>query len=106
MISRIWHGYTSLNNADAYENLLKKEGFVGISGRNIKGYKGIQLLRRNLENEVEFITIMRFESLEAVRLFAGEDYEKAVVPKEAQKLLSRFDSLAQHYDVRREIKRQ
>ena len=100
MISRIWHGYTSLNNADAYENLLKKEIFVGISGRNIKGYQGIQLLRRNLENEVEFITIMWFDSLEAVMLFAGEEYEKAVVPKEARFLLAHFDELSQHYEVR------
>jgi heme-degrading monooxygenase HmoA len=105
MICRLWHGYTSLENADAYENLLKSEIFVNIEGRKIQGYKGIQLLRRDLENEVEFITIMWFESLEAVRLFAGADYEKAVVPKEAQKLLSHFDSLSQHYDVRREIKR-
>ena len=105
MICRLWHGYTSFDKADAYENLLKSEIFVNIEGRKIKGYKGIQLLRRGLENEVEFITIMWFESLEAVRLFAGEDYEKAVVPTGAQKLLSRFDSLSQHYDVRREIKR-
>lgn len=106
MISRIWHGYTSLNNADAYENLLKEEIFVGISGRNIKGYQGIQLLRRNLVNEVEFITIMWFDSLEAVRLFAGEEYEKTVVPKEARILLARFDEKSQHYEVRREMKRQ
>lgn len=106
MICRLWHGYTAFDNADAYENLLKSEIFINIEGRKIKGYKGIQLLRRDLENEVEFITIMWFESLEAVRSFAGEDYEKAVVPAEAQKLLSHFDSLSQHYDVRREIKRQ
>ena len=102
MISRIWHGYTSLSNADAYENLLRKEIFVGISNRKIEGYKGIQLLRRIIENEVEFITIMWFESLDAVKVFAGTDYENAVVPKEAQLLLSHFDKKSQHYEVRNE----
>jgi hypothetical protein len=99
MISRIWHGYTSFENADAYENLLKKEIFVGIKNRNIDGYKGIQLLSRKLENEVEFITIMWFDSIESVKIFAGSDYEKAVVPKEAQMILSRFDQKSQHYEV-------
>jgi heme-degrading monooxygenase HmoA len=100
MISRIWHGYTSFANADAYEKLLKSEIFVAIKSRQIGGYKGIQLLRRNLENETEFITIMWFDSVESVKLFAGKDYEQAVVPKEAQKLLSRFDKKSQHYEVR------
>ena len=100
MISRIWHGYTTTENADAYENLLKSEIFVGISNRKIPGYKGIQLLRRNIETEVEFITIMWFESIESVKLFAGEDYEKAYVPEKAQAILSRFDKRSQHYDVR------
>ena len=100
MISRIWHGYTSFENADTYENLLKSEIFVGIKNHNITGYKGIQLLRRNLQSEVEFITIMWFENLESVKIFAGIDYEKAVVPEKAQKLLSRFDKRSQHYEVR------
>lgn len=104
MISRIWHGYTAFDHADAYENLLQREIFIGIKSRKIEGYKGIQLLRRNLENEVEFITIMWFDSIDAVRIFAGEDYEKAVVPKEAQLLLSHFDRESQHYEVRSEDK--
>ncbi|MFA5815928.1 MAG: hypothetical protein WC865_09950 [Bacteroidales bacterium] len=96
--------FAEFDNADAYENLLKSEIFVGINSRKIIGYKGIQLLKRNLENEVEFITIMWFDSIDSVRVFAGEDYEKAVVPKEAQMLLSRFDKKSQHYEVRREDK--
>ena len=105
MISRIWHGYTAFSNANAYENLLKTEIFVGIGNRKIKGYKGIQLLRRNLENETEFITIMWFDTIESVKEFAGDDYEKAVVPLEAQKLLSHYDQRSQHYEVRKEDKR-
>jgi heme-degrading monooxygenase HmoA len=99
MISRIWHGYTTFENADKYENLLREELFAGIKGRNIKGYKGIQLLRRNTENETEFITIMWFESLDSVREFAGEQYETAVVPEKARRILSRFDAKSQHFEV-------
>ena len=100
MISRIWHGYTTPGNADIYENLLKSEIFAGIKNRNIVGYKGIQLLRRNLGSEVEFITEMWFDSIEAVKTFAGDDYEVAVVPPHAQKVLARYDARSQHYEVK------
>jgi heme-degrading monooxygenase HmoA len=99
MKSRIWHGYTTPENADAYEKLLKEEIFVGIKNQKMSGYKGIQLLRRELINETEFITIMWFESLDSVKKFAGEDYEQSVVPEKARKILSHFDSKSQHYDV-------
>ena len=102
MISRIWQGWTTPANADIYEALLKQEIFVGIANRSIPGYKGIQLLRRSVGTEVEFITIMRFESLDAVRQFAGEDYEVAVVPPQARAMLVRFDERSQHYEVRSE----
>lgn len=104
MISRVWHGWTLPRNADAYEELLKSEIFVGISERRMAGYQGIHLFRRELEEEVEFVTVMWFDSLEAVRAFAGEDYERAVVPPQAQALLSRFDDRSQHYHVRAELK--
>jgi hypothetical protein len=100
MISRVWHGYTSSGNADAYEALLKSEIFTGIASRGIAGYKGIQLFRRYVGEEVEFVTVMWFDSVDAVRGFAGEDYEAAVVPPQARALLSRFDERSQHYEVR------
>ncbi len=103
MISRIWHGWTTFQNADSYENLLRQEIFFGIASRKISGYQGIQLLRRALENEVEFITIMWFDSIESVKLFAGKDYETAVVPPKARAVLSRFDARSQHYEVREQI---
>ncbi len=99
MISRIWHGWTTHANADKYETLLKEEIFVGIQNRHIHGFKSIQLLRREIGPEVEFITIMLFDSLDAVREFAGEDYEVAVVPPKARAVLSRFDERSQHYEV-------
>ena len=104
MISRIWHGYTTQANADTYEGLLKREIFVGIRNRHIHGYRGIQLLRRNVDDGVEFATIMSFDSIDAVRKFAGEDYEQCVVPPSARAILSRFDQRSQHYDVRAEMK--
>lgn len=104
MISRIWHGWTTPRNADGYEALLKDEIFVGIQNRHIHGFQGIQLLRRELGEEVEFVTIMRFDSLDAVRQFAGDDYEVAVVPEKARALLSRFDRRSQHYEIRAERK--
>jgi hypothetical protein len=100
MISRVWHGYTTLENADTYENLLKEEIFTGIADREIAGYKGIQLFRRNMGEEEEFVTVMWFESLDAVKVFAGEDYEACVVPPAARAILKRFDERSQHYAVK------
>jgi len=97
MISRLWHGWTTPEKADAYEELLKSEVLPGI--HRVKGFKGAQLLRRNGKDEVEFVTLTLFDSLEAVREFAGEDYEVAVVPPEARNLLARFDPRSAHYET-------
>lgn len=103
MIGRIWHGYTTPENADVYEDLLKEEIFIGIRNRQIPGFQEIQLLRRDLGTEVEFITIMWFDDIDSVRAFAGEAYEAAVVPPGARALLSRFDERSQHYEVRERL---
>ena len=78
MISRIWHGWTTPENADRYESLLKTEIFPGILARKIAGFRRSELLRRALEREVEFITVMRFESWESVKEFAGDHLDHAV----------------------------
>jgi heme-degrading monooxygenase HmoA len=103
MISRIWHGWITPKNAGIYENLLKTEIFPGIASKNVSGYRGIQLFRRPLDSEIEFITIMWFESWDAVKQFAGEDYEKAYVPPKARNVLSRYDDRSQHYEIRENI---
>lgn len=103
MIFRIWHGWTTQTNANIYENLLKEEIFPGIAAKKVSGYREIQLLRRELDNEVEFITIMQFDSLEAVKQFAGEDYEKSYVPDKARSVLSRHDDKSQHYEMKESI---
>lgn len=97
-IKRIWHGWTAPKNADAYQDLLHKEVFPGIEAKEIDGYRCVELFRRDLSKEVEFVTIMTFDSLKDVIKFQGKDYEKCYVPDSAQKLLKRWDQLASHYD--------
>lgn len=100
MISRVWHGWTTPENADAYEGLLKRQIFPGIMAKNVTGFLRIELFRRAIGDEVEFITVMWFASWDAVKAFAGEDWEGAVVPPAARAVLSRFDDRSQHYEVR------
>ena len=98
----MWHGWTSHADASRYEALLREEIFVGIRNAGIRGFQGIQLLRREVGREFEFVTIMTFDSLDAVREFAGADYEAAVVPDKARAILSHFDERSQHYEVTEE----
>jgi len=99
MITRIWRGWTTPENAAIYQQLLQSEIFPGIAARKVPGYRGISLGRRELGNEVEFVTIMWFDSIEAVKAFAGEAYEVAVVPPKARAVLARFDERSAHYDT-------
>jgi heme-degrading monooxygenase HmoA len=97
MIGRLWHGWTAREHADAYERLLVTKILPGI--HRVDGYQGAYLLRRSVPEGVEFVTLTLFESMEAVRSFAGADHEVAVVPPEARALLSRFDERSAHFDV-------
>lgn len=99
MICRLWHGWTTPANADAYQRLLEDEIFPAIVARQVAGFQDIDLLRRDAGAEVEFVTIMWFETLDAVVAFAGPDYEVAVVPAAARALLARFDTRSAHYTV-------
>jgi antibiotic biosynthesis monooxygenase (ABM) superfamily enzyme len=100
MIFRIWHGYTAPENAAAYEALLKREIFHGIEQKKLAGFRGIDLIRRRAGDVEEFVTIMRFDALENIKAFTGEDYETAYVPEAARKVLKRFDARSQHYELR------
>jgi antibiotic biosynthesis monooxygenase (ABM) superfamily enzyme len=104
MIARLWHGWTTPENADIYENLLRAEIFPGIAAKGVAGYRGIRLLRRASGEEIEFITMMLFDSWDAVKQFAGEDYERAYFPPKAREVLARFDERSQHYEIRENIK--
>jgi heme-degrading monooxygenase HmoA len=97
MIARIWHGWTTPENADAYETLLRAEVLPRIE--EIPGARGAYVLRSPLDGEVEFVTITFWESLDAVRQFAGDDYQVAVVPPEARRLLARFDERSRHFET-------
>lgn len=100
MISRIWRGWTTPGNADTYEQLLREEIIPEIADEASEGYRDFKLLRQTVDDEVEFMTILQFDSWDAVRAFAGEDYEKAYIPDKARQVLKRFDGRAQHYEVR------
>ena len=97
MIGRLWHGWTTEGNAEAYQAALVREVLPGIE--RIDGYRGAYLLRRAVPQGVEFVTLTLFESMDAVRAFAGEDYTRAVIHEEAGKLLDRFDQRSEHYEV-------
>ena len=100
MITRIWHGWTGKDQADAYERLLAQEIGPGIAARGIDGVGGPQVLRRDGgDGDVEFVTVMTFSGWAAVAAFAGTDPEAAVVPAAARRLLKRFDQRSQHYEV-------
>jgi hypothetical protein len=103
MICRIWNGWTTHNNANIYENMLKEEIFESIEERNLSGYERIQLFRHDGETEVQFITIMYFKTLDGIRQFAGEDYTLAVVPQKARDVLSRFDERVRIFEVKADV---
>jgi heme-degrading monooxygenase HmoA len=98
VIARIWHGWTAPENAGAYEELLRTRVFPWI-GDTVEGFRGAYLLRDDGGDEVEFVTLTLFDSLDAVRAFAGDDYETAVVLPEADALLSRYDRRSRHYET-------
>jgi heme-degrading monooxygenase HmoA len=98
MIARVWHGYTKPENADRYERMLQPELLPGIS--KAAGYRGSYLLRRTSGAEVEFVTIMLWDSIEAIRTAAGDrDYETAIIPEERRQYLSRYDAKSAHYEI-------
>jgi antibiotic biosynthesis monooxygenase (ABM) superfamily enzyme len=98
-IKRVWHGWTTPENADKYQNLLHNEVFPGIEAKNIPGYRSIELLRRDQDDEVEFITIMTFISLQNVIDFQGKDYARAYIPDAAKLVLKHWDQLSAHYEL-------
>lgn len=104
MISRIWHGYTTPENADRYQAIVTGEVIPGILDMKIPGFERIELFRKARDTDVEFITVMWFRDLNAVRAFMGEDFEQSHVPPRAREVLSHFDERAQHYDILLEMK--
>lgn len=98
MIARHWRGWTEARNADAYESLLRETVLPAL--KEIEGYRGGYVLRCDGAAEVEFVVVNLFDSLDAVKKFAGENYAVAVFEPEAERLLSRIEPVAMHYEVR------
>ena len=99
MICRLWRGWTTPGNADAYERIVRGEVIPGIEARGIPGFRHIDLMKREADGEVEFQTLMWFDSIEHIKAFVGEDYGVSHVPEAAQAVLSRFDQRAAHFEV-------
>jgi len=97
MICRLWHGWTAREDADGYERYLRDELYPRLAG--VAGYRGHPVLRRPAGDEVEFVTLTWFDSLDAVRAFAGDEYETPVLTDHARALLSRWDDRAAHFDL-------
>jgi heme-degrading monooxygenase HmoA len=97
VIARVWRGWTTRENADPYQELLGTTVLPGID--RVRGFHGAELLRRDVGDEVEFMTVTRFDSLDAVREFAGDDCEQAVISDEAHRLLARFDERVALYEI-------
>jgi heme-degrading monooxygenase HmoA len=99
MICRIWRGWTTPDNAAAYEAIVRRQVIPGIEARRIPGFRSIDLVRRQTAGEIEFVTIMWFDDLDSIIAFTGEDYEVAHVPDAARAVLARFDARSAHYEV-------
>jgi hypothetical protein len=99
MICRLWRGWTTRENAGAYERIVRSEVIPAIEGRRIAGFRHIDLMTRDLGEEVEFQTLMWFDGLDAIKAFVGEDYGISHVPQRARAVLKRFDERASHYEV-------
>lgn len=97
MITRLWRGWTAPENADEYERFLLTEIFPSM--RRIPGFRGADVLRRDDQGEVAFVTLTRFDTIDAIRAFAGEDYESAVLEPTARALVSHYDQRAQHFSM-------
>ena len=98
MIARIWHGCTKRADAEAYEEMLRNEIFPSIAARNIEGYHGAELFISDDGDEVEFVTLLRFDSMDAVKEFAGADEGKPVIYPKAEALIARMER-ARHYRI-------
>src|SRR6266478_2050562 len=98
MIARIWQGWTKRADANTYENMLRDKILPSIDAREIKGYRGAELFIREDDDETEFVTLLRFDSMDAVKEFAGSEVTKPVIFPGVGKLLTRMEP-ARHYRI-------
>ena len=102
-IIRTWKGWTTLENAAIYEEMLVKEVFPEVKRKGVDGLEKVSISTQQKEDEVEFFLVLQFNSLDAVKIFAGDDYKKAYIPDNAQRVLKRYDTTAEHFELKEEL---
>lgn len=102
-IIRIWKGWTNKENAPVYEKLLENEIFPEVKKKGVSGLKKVSISTRELKDEVEFLLVLQFDSLESVKTFAGENYKTAYIPDKAKRILSKYETTARHYEFKKEL---
>ena len=102
-IIRTWKGWTSLQNAPVYEDMLINEVFPTVKKKGVKGLEKVSISTMEKSDEVEFFLVLQFDSIDAVKSFAGEDYQKAYIPDNAKQVLLRYDETAQHFELKEEL---
>ena len=102
-IIRVWRGWTTIENASIYEDMLIHEVFPAVKRKGVQGLEKVSISTKRKESSVEFFLTLQFDSLDSVKTFAGEDYEVAYIPENAKRVLLRYDERAEHYELRKEL---
>lgn len=102
-VIRTWKGWTTWENAPIYEDMLINEVFPEVKRKGVDGLEKVSISTLKTENEVEFFLILQFDSIDSVKSFAGENYKKAYIPDNAKNVLLRYDTTAQHFDLKNEL---
>jgi hypothetical protein len=102
-IIRTWKGWTTLEKAPIYEDMLINEVFPAVKRKGVAGLEKVTISTMEKNDEMEFFLVLQFDSLAAVKMFAGADYEKAYIPDNAKRVLKRYDLTAQHFTLKAEM---
>jgi hypothetical protein len=102
-IIRTWKGWTTHNNAPIYEDMLINEVFPTVKRKGVEGLEKVSISTMKKRDEVEFFLVLQFDSLNSVKVFAGENYKKAYIPENAKRVLSRYDETADHFELKKEL---
>lgn len=102
-IIRTWRGWTTIENAPIYENMLINDVFPTVKKKGVNGLEKVSISTQTNNDEVEFFLVLQFDSLEAVKTFAGENYKLAYIPENAQRVLKRYDQTAEHFELKEEL---
>jgi len=102
-IIRVWKGWTTIENAPIYENMLINEVFPEVKKKGVTGLEKVSISTKHGTDEVEFFLVLQFDCLDSVKIFAGENYETSYIPENAKRVLLRYETTAQHYKLQKEL---